>query len=76
MRHECDLRSAFEFTKRKFVGIYGPDLPVWALLTSGATGGVRIRDVIPFSSLLTIRHIQIAYWLSCYPLGISPISTE
>lgn len=31
---------AFEFTKRRFQVTYGPQLPVWALLTSGATGGV------------------------------------
>lgn len=32
--------AAFEFSKRKFTTIYGPELPVWALLTSGATGGI------------------------------------
>lgn len=32
--------TAFEFTKRKFTKTYGAQLPVWALLTSGATGGV------------------------------------
>ncbi|KAI0002232.1 mitochondrial carrier domain-containing protein [Russula compacta] len=32
--------TAFEFSKRKFVGIYGSDLPVWALLASGSTGGL------------------------------------
>jgi len=30
--------TAFEFTKRRFQSIYGQQLPVWALLTSGATG--------------------------------------
>ena len=35
-------RAAFEFSKRKFVSKYGPDLPVWALLVSGSTGGVRL----------------------------------
>lgn len=35
-------RAAFEFSKRKFVSKYGPDLPVWALLASGSTGGVRL----------------------------------
>ena len=35
-------RAAFEFSKRKFVRKYGPDLPVWALLVSGSTGGVRL----------------------------------
>jgi hypothetical protein len=34
-------RAAFEFSKRRFVSRYGPDLPVWALLASGSTGGVR-----------------------------------
>jgi len=32
--------TAFEFTKRKFSKTYGPQLPVWALLASGSTGGV------------------------------------
>ena len=32
---------AFEFSKRKFVQKYGKDIPVWALLASGSTGGVR-----------------------------------
>jgi len=32
--------TAFEFTKRRFQRSYGPQLPVWALLTSGATGGI------------------------------------
>ncbi|OBZ69896.1 Mitochondrial substrate carrier family protein G [Grifola frondosa] len=32
--------TAFEFTKRKFSKTYGPQIPVWALLTSGATGGI------------------------------------
>ena len=35
-------RAAFEYSKRKFVSKYGPDLPVWALLVSGSTGGVRL----------------------------------
>ncbi|KAJ8697255.1 hypothetical protein PTI98_007052 [Pleurotus ostreatus] len=33
--------TAFEFSKRKFSKTYGSDLPVWALLASGSTGGVR-----------------------------------
>ncbi|KAN0125674.1 Mitochondrial carrier domain containing protein, partial [Russula decolorans] len=32
--------TAFEYSKRKFVNKYGPDLPVWALLVSGSTGGI------------------------------------
>ncbi|KAI0079318.1 mitochondrial carrier [Panus rudis PR-1116 ss-1] len=32
--------TAFEFSKRKFASKYGKDIPVWALLTSGATGGI------------------------------------
>jgi len=32
--------TAFEFTKRRFQSTYGPQLPVWALLSSGATGGI------------------------------------
>lgn len=31
---------AFEFSKRRFSKVYGPELPVWALLASGSTGGV------------------------------------
>ncbi|KAG5718635.1 hypothetical protein E4T56_gene16516 [Termitomyces sp. T112] len=32
--------TAFEFTKREFAKTYGPQLPVWALLASGSTGGI------------------------------------
>ncbi|KAF8989892.1 mitochondrial carrier domain-containing protein [Cyathus striatus] len=32
--------TAFEFSKRKFAQTYGKDLPVWALLASGSTGGI------------------------------------
>ncbi|KAI0036126.1 mitochondrial carrier domain-containing protein [Vararia minispora EC-137] len=32
--------AAFEFSKRQFVKKYGKDVPVWALLSSGATGGL------------------------------------
>jgi solute carrier family 25 carnitine/acylcarnitine transporter 20/29 len=32
--------TAFEFSKRQFAKKCGPQLPVWALLTSGATGGI------------------------------------
>lgn len=32
--------TAFEFSKRKFGETYGSDLPVWALLASGSTGGI------------------------------------
>jgi len=32
--------TAFEFSKRKFQSVYGDQLPVWALLTSGSTGGI------------------------------------
>ncbi|KAF9650953.1 mitochondrial carrier [Thelephora ganbajun] len=32
--------TAYEFSKRKFAKKYGEQLPVWALLASGATGGV------------------------------------
>ncbi|SJL09866.1 related to YMC1-putative mitochondrial inner membrane transporter [Armillaria ostoyae] len=32
--------SAYEFSKRKFASAYGKDLPVWALLASGSTGGI------------------------------------
>ena len=33
--------TAFEFSKRQFAKKYGEQLPVWTLLASGATGGVR-----------------------------------
>ena len=44
MRVALDVknRAAFEFSRRKFVRKYGPDIPVWALLASGSTGGVRL----------------------------------
>lgn len=32
--------TAFEFSKRKFAETHGSELPVWALLSSGATGGI------------------------------------
>ncbi|KAJ3574812.1 hypothetical protein NP233_g1510 [Leucocoprinus birnbaumii] len=32
--------SAFEFSKRSFAKKYGKDIPVWALLASGSTGGI------------------------------------
>ena len=44
-----NIRAAFEFSKRKFSKKYGPDLPVWALLASGSTGGVRRYLLMPFN---------------------------
>ncbi|KAI6130995.1 mitochondrial carrier [Pisolithus croceorrhizus] len=32
--------STFEFSKRQFQSRYGEHVPIWALLTSGATGGI------------------------------------
>ncbi|RDX53460.1 mitochondrial carrier [Polyporus arcularius HHB13444] len=32
--------TAFEFSKRKFSQKYGKEIPVWALLASGSTGGI------------------------------------
>ncbi|KIK62131.1 hypothetical protein GYMLUDRAFT_84526 [Collybiopsis luxurians FD-317 M1] len=32
--------TAYEFSKRKFTAIYGSELPVWAVLASGSTGGI------------------------------------
>ncbi|THH30877.1 hypothetical protein EUX98_g3324 [Antrodiella citrinella] len=32
--------TAFEFSRRQFRSIYGSDIPVWALLASGSTGGI------------------------------------
>ncbi|KAL4079001.1 mitochondrial carrier [Scleroderma citrinum] len=31
---------AFEFSKRQFQSLYGQQVPVWALLASGSTGGI------------------------------------
>jgi len=39
------ILPAFEFTKRQFKKTYGAELPVWALLLSGSTGGVRPKLV-------------------------------
>jgi hypothetical protein len=66
-----ETRAAFEFSKRKFVSIYGPDLPVWALLASGSTGGVRRASPHLSSRSYLILLPQVAYWLSSYPLGKS-----
>jgi hypothetical protein len=54
MAFDVKNRAAFEFSKRKFVSKYGPDLPVWALLASGSTGGVRLA----FSLFIISVHIQ------------------
>ncbi|KAG9310790.1 mitochondrial carrier [Chiua virens] len=65
------LCTAFEFSKRQFQGIYGQQIPAWALLASGSTGGVRTIVQSPFMSLIHIILLQqIAYWLSCYPLDV------
>jgi len=32
--------TAYEFSKRNFTSAYGTQLPVWALLASGSTGGI------------------------------------
>lgn len=37
---DVEVRIAFEYSKRRFANTLGPDLPVWALLASGSTGGV------------------------------------
>ena len=60
--------AAFEYSKRKFGKKYGKQIPVWALLASGSTGGVRPTILILLARQLT-DNPQIAYWLSCYPLG-------
>ena len=57
---------AFEFSKRQFSQKYGSELPVWALLASGSTGGVCVSTPHLDSSHLSF---QISYWLACYPLG-------
>jgi hypothetical protein len=46
---------AFEFTKRRFQITHGQQLPVWALLTSGATGGVRPPSLVLRSGFSLIR---------------------
>jgi solute carrier family 25 (mitochondrial carnitine/acylcarnitine transporter), member 20/29 len=70
------LFLAFEFTKRRFQNTYGQQLPVWALLTSGSTGGVRppglfrgfgvslIRVDCLLVSVLSVRYS--AYYLLCW----------
>ena len=35
--------TAYEFSKSRFAKKYGEQLPVWTLLASGSTGGVRFR---------------------------------
>jgi hypothetical protein len=63
----AEFRSflAYEYTKRKFTDVYGAQLPVWALLASGSTGGVRkkslsgslqlvLKDAILLARLLVI----------------------
>ena len=62
--------TAYEFSKRKFAKKYGDQLPVWTLLASGSTGGVRLLRSILLGYELTKKH-QISYWLACYPLGSS-----
>ena len=64
-------RAAFEYSRRKFVSKYGPDLPVWALLVSGSTGGVRLVFSLSIIYVTFNMLPQIAYWLSSYPLGKS-----
>lgn len=54
LNHESYL--AFEFTKRKFTKTYGAQLPVWALLTSGATGGVSSTFN---TEILALTHLHI-----------------
>jgi hypothetical protein len=49
-------RAAFEYSKRKFVNKYGPDLPVWALLVSGSTGGVRLAFSLAIYHLGRIQY--------------------
>jgi len=44
--------SAYEFSKRKFSKTYGTQLPVWALLASGSTGGVCVPALSLFSALI------------------------
>lgn len=52
--------TAFEFSKRSFQSRYGQQLPVWALLASGATGGVSVQSHLfhlffPYARLLPIH---------------------
>ena len=50
---------AYEFSKRKFSKTYGTQLPVWALLASGSTGGVCVPAFSPFSSLTQLDRFPI-----------------
>ena len=46
---------AYEFSKRRFAKKYGKDLPVWALLASGSTGGVSDLGASVFHSVLKMQ---------------------
>jgi hypothetical protein len=59
---------AFEFSKRRFARIYRDQLPIWALFVSGASGGVCSLEFY-YHIHQPQYQLQIAYWLSCYPLG-------
>ncbi|KAJ7905179.1 mitochondrial carrier domain-containing protein [Mycena leptocephala] len=48
-------RRSYEFSKRKFSAKYGDQLPVWTLLASGSTGGVRLALYIHAQSALVMR---------------------
>ena len=53
--------TAYEFSKRKFANKYGEQLPVWMLLASGATGGVRFRS--------ESRRVGIRLKITRFPTG-------
>ncbi|KAH9965503.1 mitochondrial carrier domain-containing protein [Russula dissimulans] len=62
------VMRGFWFSKRKFVSILGPDLPVWALLASGSTGGVR-----PASSAYSIHVVKSRVQLRSTPPKGTPV---
>ena len=46
---------AYEFAKRKFSEKYGKDIPIWALLASGSTGGVCFLLLRPSMRVMLIE---------------------
>jgi hypothetical protein len=54
--------TAYEFSKRQFAQRYGKEIPVWALLASGSTGGV---SYVQFFALICPHIIRPSFCLSC-----------
>ena len=38
--------TGFEFSKRKFQSKYGQQVPIWALMASGSSGGVSTQTLL------------------------------